>query len=603
MKMLRRWGSPILPTYPENAPRVAKIPDLLINQIAAGEVVERPASALKELLENSLDAMAKRIEVHLRDGGIGEITVIDDGLGIHPDDLSLCLERHATSKIRESSELESIGTYGFRGEALASIASVAEVELKSRRRGESSGVSLAVHYGVALDIPKPVGTPVGTTLSIRGLFNRLPARLKYLRSSATEFSHCARVVKELAVGNPQVVFSLHHQGRLVSTFSAPTREQRILEAYSWPWKPLHVEEEAPGIAIDAYLSPGDHVGDRGECLLFVNQRPVKNRGLLAAVRQAYLSTLGPHHEPSGVIYLDIRKDWVDVNVHPQKTEVRCLKQETLFSWIAASVRKAISAQPSVRRMDWSPPPRTEIPPAPVAFATFAPERSAEPTRYVQKSFYEAEASSKISETRAEYTPFEPEHAPSWRYLGQAKAAYLVCEDKDGLILVDQHALHEKLRFEELVKQVEEHQVPSQRLLVPRIFRPPTELALLLEENRAALCETGIEVEPFGDGDWAIKTVPDRIQEAAAESILMESLREIQKQRLSARDVSFHAFKPVLATVACHSVVRAGQLLSALEADALLKRLPELQMGWTCPHGRPVAFRVSFSEIEKHFERK
>jgi DNA mismatch repair protein MutL len=599
----RRWGSPIPTTYPENAPRVAKIPDLLINQIAAGEVVERPASALKELLENSLDALAKRIEVHLRDGGTSEITVIDDGLGIHPEDLSLCLERHATSKIRQSSELESIATYGFRGEALASIASVAEVDLKSRRRDESSGVSLSVHYGTALDSPKPVGTPVGTTIAVRSLFNRLPARLKFLRSSATEFSHCARVVKELAVGNPQVTFSLHHQGRLVSTFSAPTREQRISEAYSWSWKPIHVEEEAPGIAIDAYLSPGDHVGDRGECLLFVNQRPVKNRGLLAAVRQAYLSTLGPHHEPSGVIYLDIRKDWVDVNVHPQKTEVRCLKQETLFSWIAASVRKAISSQPSVRRMEWNASPQTEAFSPPVAYAAFSPQPVTEPTRYVQPSFGEQAPAERVAETRAPYVSFEPENTPQWRYLGQAKAAYLLCEDKDGMILVDQHALHEKIRFEELVKQVETNQVPSQRLLVPRIFRPPTELALLLEESQSALCETGIEVEPFGDGDWAIKTVPDRIKESAAESILIESLKEIQKQQLTPKDLSSMALKPVLATIACHSVVRAGQSLSALEAEALLKRMPELQMGWTCPHGRPVAFRLSFSEIEKHFERK
>jgi DNA mismatch repair protein MutL len=627
-------GVSLQTTYPDSAglSRIAKIPDLLINQIAAGEVVERPASALKELLENSIDAHSRRIEVWLKDGGMSELTVVDDGAGIHPEDLTLCLERHATSKIRESAELESIATYGFRGEALASIASVAEVELKSRPRGFEKGVALSVHYGVAQSEPRPVGSPPGTSITVKGLFHRLPARQKFLRSASTEFSHCARIVKELAVGNPQVAFSLHHQGRLISKYTAPLRKERIFEAFEWDWVPLHIEEEAPGLALDAYLTPGDKTQNRGECLLFVNQRPVKNRGLLSAVRQAYLSTLGPHHEPSGVIYLDIRKDWVDVNVHPQKTEVRCLKQETLYGWIVSAIRKAIAQQPTARPIssfvtpsgiatdsasrlpDMAPvlatPQQERREPSAFTQTTvqapaFSPTPSPRPT---QSSFFSSEVSlpeaSRVATPLSTYQPGPSTARPlGWKYLGQSKAAYLICEDASGLLVVDQHALHEKLRFEELVEAHEKSTVRSQRLLVPRIFRPPVELAPLMEETLSALAELGYELEPFGDGDWAIKALPERIPEVSCEQVILESLREVLKQRKKPSDVTMSAVKPLLATIACHSVVRAGQAMTPLEAEALLRRVPEIEMGWTCPHGRPVAFRLSFSDIEKHFERK
>lgn len=594
-----------MPTSSTESPalaRVNRIPDLLVNQIAAGEVVERPASALKELVENCLDAHARKIDILLKDGGMTELTVVDDGVGIHPEDLLLCLERHATSKIRDTPDLETIATYGFRGEALASIASVAEVDVKSRPRGFSSATGFSTHFGESLGEPRPMGAPEGTSITVRNLFQRLPARQKFLRSAATEFSHCARVVRELAIGNPQVRFSLHHQGRQVASYASPTRETRIAEIFSWEWKPLRVEEETDGLAIDAFLSPGDRTQDRGELLLYVNQRPVRNRGLLSAVRQAYLSTLGPHHEPSGVVYLDIRKDWVDVNVHPQKTEVRCLRQESLYSWMLSTIRKAISAQPSVRPLSFAPAVDTR----PNAFPVYTPA----PVQEALPDFSQTLFADRVAEPSAPYTAAHVTSdlvpAPSrrhWRYLGQARAAYLICEDETGVLVVDQHALHEKFRFEELRKKYLEGAIRAQRLLVPRILRMPSDLAALLEENAAELHRLGFEVEAFGDGDWAIKAVPELITEAEAEKVVLETLREIRKQGTDAGEVAQRALTPVLATLACHSVVRAGQQLSPYEAEALLKNIDALELGWTCPHGRPVVFRMAFSEIEKHFERK
>jgi DNA mismatch repair protein MutL len=589
-----------------NLSRIHRIPDILVNQIAAGEVVERPASALKELIENSLDAGCRRIEVLLNEGGMAELTVIDDGSGIHPDDLALCLERHATSKIRASDDLESISTYGFRGEALASIASVAEVELKSRTAGASSALCLAMHYGEIQGDPRPVAAPQGTAITVRNLFARLPARQKFLRSASTEFSHCARVVKELAVGNPQVSFALHHQGRRVNAYIAPTREGRIQEAFSWSWKPLRVEEQADGLSIDAFLTPGDRTSDRGELLLYINQRPVRNRGLLQAVRQAYSSTLGPHHEPSGVVYLDIRKDWVDVNVHPQKTEVRCLRQENLYSWLLSAIRKAIALQPSIRSLQ-VPTASATPPSAALPVQPYRPEPTpfVRPVQIALDDTSETLFADRVAEPTSDYQvpAAQPSPVRQWRYLGQAKAAYLICEDSQGVLLVDQHALHEKFRFEELRRKVETEGLGSQRLLLPRILRLPSDLAPLLEESHAELSRYGFEIEPFGDGDWAIKALPELVSETEAEAIVLETLREIRKAQQSAAEVTSRALTPVLATIACHSVVRAGQVLSSFEAEALLENIDALELGWTCPHGRPVVFRVGYSDIEKHFERK
>ena len=581
--------------------RIARIPDILINQIAAGEVVERPASALKELMENSLDAGAHRIEVLLQEGGMRELTVVDDGSGIHPEDLLLCLERHATSKIRQSQDLEAIGTYGFRGEALASIASVSQVELQSRTQDAASAVSVCIAYGESQGDPRPVGSPVGTRITVRDLFSRLPARQKFLRSASTEFSHCARVVRELAVGNPHVSFSLHHQGKRVNAYQACTRLGRIQEAFSWNWEPLHVQEQSDGLELDAYLTPGDHTQDRGELLLFINQRPVRNRSLLSAIRQAYASTLGPHHEPSGVVYLTIRPDWVDVNVHPQKTEVRCLRQEGLYSWLLSAIRKAIAVQPSIRAMTAPSPQPPSAPTTPPA--VFVPPAKAwtPPARTYQPSLLDVPAASNPQQTAL--TPEEPKMERAWRYLGQAKAAYLICEDAKGILLVDQHALHEKMRFEELCRQQNSQPLIGQRLLLPKVFRLAADQAALLEENLSELNRLGFEIEAFGDGDWAIKALPENITEEHAESIVTETLREIARQRENAEHVRDRAIRPILATIACHSVVRAGQALSDFEAEALLDGIDDLEQGWTCPHGRPVVFRLGFGEIEKHFERK
>ena len=323
-------------------PRIQRLSDVLISQIAAGEVVERPSSIIKELIENSLDAGARRVDLLLKDGGIAEISVLDDGHGISEVDLPLAIERHATSKVSRLEDLEAIHTFGFRGEALASIASVATLEITSRTAQMEKAASVQVEYGKVSPV-QYVAAPSGTRVTVRGLFEKIPARLKFLRSPGTELSHCTRVLKELALGNPEVAFFLHHQGKLVCSFAAGDRLSRFTDCFKPQWEPLHFEEAATGLSAEGFLSPAHHMADRGEISLFINGRPVRQKTLTSAVRNAYLNTLGPHHEPSGFIFLDVQADWIDVNVHPQKWEVRILRQDSLYAWLMGCLRRLLES--------------------------------------------------------------------------------------------------------------------------------------------------------------------------------------------------------------------------------------------------------------------
>jgi len=562
--------------------KIARLNETLINQIAAGEVVERPASALKELVENSLDAGSTRIEIVLKEGGMEELTVIDNGHGMAPDDLRLSVERHATSKIATAADLEAISTFGFRGEALSSIASVSEVEIKSRTATSGQGNLLSLRFGELAEEIRPVGIPVGTAISVKHLFRRIPAREKYLRSAGTEFSHCARVIKDVAMGNPNVGFYLHHQGRLVHSYPPGTREDRLDSILRWEWKPLHISEQADGVKMDAFLSPPHIIQDRGELSLFINGRPIRNRSLTAAIRNTFVSLLGAHHEPSGVVFLEIRNDWVDVNVHPQKLEVRLLRQEAMYQWLTASVRKALSQHQSV----------TEALPA-----VAKPSTVAEPEFFLPSHSSPASVASE-SLTLFSHASERPSSVPTaemslpdgLRYLGQVKDSYLLCEDSEELVLFDQRALHEKIHFETLKRQHGEGRkgVP---LLIPKIVHLPRELQAVLAPGLATLRDAGFDIEIFGDGDVAIKSRPSLLPDDKIEAVLKEALH--------AGRTGF-SLDMVFAAISRHCAYAIPQKLSEPQARGLLTGLETLNENWTCPHGRPVLFRIRFQSIEKHF---
>ncbi len=539
-------------------------------------MIDRPSSVIKELVENSLDAGSRRIEVHLTEGGTGEITVIDDGAGIVPEDLPLALERHATSKIRVVEDLDAIGSYGFRGEALSSIASVSHLELVSRTEQSPAAFALSTAFGAVVDPPHPVGAPGGTRVTARGLFARLPARQKFLRSAATEFSHCARIVRELALGSPEVSFFLHHQGKRVARYLAGDKASRFREVFRVSWEPLTVREEGPGVSLEAWVSPAPWAQDRGELFLFINHRAVRNRTLNAAIRNAYLSALGPHHEPSGVVYLDIRPDWVDVNVHPQKTEVRCLHQETLYPWLLAVFRKALG-------MAIAPAPERR--PEPVT-APPAEHRVAGESPPVAPAFPDERESRWAFRPPGEKPRDGRVPAPEprgVRLIGRVRGRYLLCEDGNGLAVVDTRHLYSRIGPPARA---------ARELAVPRILRLPPDLATAFEQNAPSLARLGFDLERFGDGDLALKAAPQAIDDALLPAVLWEVLRAWREAGSGETDR-----RPALAAAVLAKFLPEEERIAACEAYLRDER-PE--PGWLSPDGHPVLYRLEFGALEKYF---
>lgn len=483
-----------------SAPRrpIQRLPNDLINQIAAGEVVERPASVIKELVENSLDAGATRIDILLTEGGMEAITILDNGHGIPETELALAMERHATSKLRRFADLESLGSFGFRGEALASIASVAEMQIASRTPDMPRCATLTVAYAEPTGPLQFIAGPIGTRVTVTRLFDRLPARLKFLRTPGTEFSHSARVVREIALGNPEIAFFLHHQGKLVHSYPPGDRFSRLKDCMKPAWQPLHIDEEASGMRAEALLSPPDLLSDRGELFLFVNGRPVRQKTLISAVRNAYLQTLGPHHEPSGVLYLDLRREWVDVNVHPQKWEVRIQRQEAVYAWLLARVKRELQAL--------APPP---LPPWEMS-ATAAPARNHD-------------------------SPL-PLSAPSprpTRWVGALQDLYWLYETGEGLVIVDRRRLQRYLNH----RHLQEKGSQPQALRLPPVKRIGRELVEATRKHLVHLEAIGFRLEAFDDGDVTFQAIPDILTENASEPCLRDCLRLLTSSPSpSARDL-------------------------------------------------------------------
>jgi DNA mismatch repair protein MutL len=531
---------------------ILKLPPHLINQIAAGEVVERPASCIKELVENSLDAGATRIDVLLTNGGVEEICVIDDGYGMIAEDLRLCAERHTTSKLSSVEDLQKMRTFGFRGEALSSIGSVSRLEIQSRTKEMSFANALVIHHGNIETEIRPAAAPVGTSIHVKELFKQVPARLKFLRTTSTELSHCTRTVREIALGNPQTSFFLNHNGNQIARWVSKTREARFKECIRPKWSPVHITEATDHFDMNAFLSPAE-VHEKGDLSIFVNSRPIRNRVLLSAARNAYREAAGPSHDPSGVIFLDIQPDWVDVNVHPQKSEVRILSQEKIYQWMVAIIRKALITKPTAEKI---PPKYRE---------------SVDPPQWTP--------------------PPSPKARGTRKYLGQIRSKYLVCEDAKGLILVDPHALHEKKFYETMKGQPSSAPIP-----IPKVFRLEKNLEQKLESTKDFLSKAGFEIELFGDGDIAVKSRPALISEEAVEEVVLAFLQGMHNGQ--SKEVPEIELLPCLSAVQSRLVTQA---LTEQEAANLLDGFGDFLEEWKCPHGRPVIFRLNYEAITQHFE--
>ncbi|MGD9812240.1 MAG: DNA mismatch repair endonuclease MutL [Sphingobium sp.] len=599
---------------------IRRLPEHLVNRIAAGEVVERPASALKELVENAIDAGAERIMVRLSSGGLDRIEVVDDGCGMSPPDIALALERHATSKLPDE-RIEAVETLGFRGEALPSVASVARLTIESRiRKGE--GWRHVVDNG-RLEEEGPCAIPPGTTVRVEDLFARVPARRKFLRSPRAEYAACLDVLRRLAMAHPEIGFALDHDGRRTLAVQAgEAREERVAALTDRGLADNHVvvSLDRDGLRLSGVASlPTYNRGVGDHLYLFVNGRPVRDRLLTGAVRAAYADLLARDRHPVLALFLDIPPGEVDVNVHPAKTEVRFRDPALVRGMIVGGLRRALdeagfrSAQrPEIGAMNaWRGEPVSPTPfrPAPMfdhAGIRFAEPLIAEATRLsdAAQSWHEQTSAGLAPAARAEAAYEVPPAAQSFPLgvaRGQVAKTYIVAEAEDGLVIVDQHAAHERLVLERMRRALEGSGVAAQALLMPEVVELDEPACDRLEARIPELKELGLELERFGPSAMLARATPAILGAGNVQGLIRDLADDLADadQALSLRERLDH----VAATMACHGSVRAGRILSVAEMNALLREMEVTPHSGQCNHGRPTWVKLAHGDIEKLFGRK
>jgi DNA mismatch repair protein MutL len=574
-------------------PRVRRLSEDLVNKIAAGEVVERPASVVKELVENALDAGARLVQVEIEQGGKSLVRVRDDGAGMTREDAQMALERHATSKLADLDGLSRIATCGFRGEALPSIASVSDLVLRTRVEGEAAGTEVAVRHGRLLHV-RDAGHPRGTTVEVRDLFASVPARRKFLRAPATEASHVGEAVTLLALSRPDVRFFLTSGGR--TAIEAPAADSLAARVYQLFGRALLDELEAVeggggAVRVSGFVSrPSAGAPGRPTVRLFVNGRPVRDRGLSRAVAEAYRWAGAGDRPYEALLMVEVPFDMVDVNVHPAKAEVRFSEPRAVWTAVERAVLAAISSGARARgaRVEGlGPAPRPGFASAP----GFVHEADSEPWPPGA-----AESSAAVLPRLAGIG-----EAPALVALGQHRSTYVVATDGEELVLVDQHTAHERVRYERILDQMRSGTPASQMLLVPMVCEVAPRLRPLLEAQAPLLRAIGYDVEEFGGATVRITAVPALLPAGDHGATLMAVLHDLAEREDGSWAVSEPAEK-LAATVACHSAIRAGQTLARepmarLLADLLAARQPGL-----CPHGRPTMVRVPQAEVARWFGR-
>jgi DNA mismatch repair protein MutL len=600
---------------------IRRLPSELIDRIAAGEVVERPASALKELIENALDAGASNVAIRLSGGGIGLIEVADDGSGMSPEEMRLALERHATSKLPDGS-IDRVTSFGFRGEALPSIASVSRLTLESRQRS-STGSGPADGWRIEIDHGKPVeegpaALPPGTRVRVEDLFGKVPARRKFLRSARGEYAACLDAVKRLAMARSDVAFSLEHDGRRVLSLQPSTPPQRVaaLLASELERHGVGIDCVRDGLALTGVVSlPTFNRGMADQQYLFVNSRPVKDRLLVGALRAAYRDLIARDRHPIAALFLELRLEEVDVNVHPAKTEVRFRDPAAVRGLIVGGIRTALDAE-SHRSA------AIEQAAAPVQWITSDDfDRHSRESGNVSGVVHDPETTAAAGATShivREQRPLfngiraEPaaraesavEAVPSFPLgvaRGQVAATYIVAEAEDGLVIVDQHAAHERLVLERLRTARSGGAVPRQNLLIPEVVELEEPDCDRLEAAASDFGELGLEIERFGATSILVRSAPAALGSPNLPKLLADLAAEIAElgSALSLQERLDH----VEATIACHGSVRAGRVLSVAEMNALLREMERTPRSGQCNHGRPTWVKLAHGDIEKLFGRR
>ncbi|CAG0965755.1 DNA mismatch repair protein MutL [Methylophilaceae bacterium] len=595
------------------------LPDQLISQIAAGEVVERPASALKELLENSLDAGSTEIQVILSQGGIKQLRVADNGGGILQEDLALALTRHATSKIATLEDLEAVNSLGFRGEALASIASVSRTQLVSRAREEKHAWRISSE-GSAVSAIEPAALDAGTIVEVADLYFNTPARRKFLKTEATEFGHCEEAFTRVVLSRPDVMFTLQHNGRVLNRYAAGEAERRFGEVLGKEFfaESLSVDESAAGLRLWGMAAkPTFNRNSRDTQYVYVNGRFVRDKLIAHAIRQAYQDVLHHDRHPAFVLFLELDPALVDVNVHPSKTEVRFRDGQAIHRFIFHALHKVLAVPTGTSNLVTA-----------TSQAPFNPFSPGAQGAAVQSSYpaYQSNMDLRASEAPGFYQnlyggirqeagrdqaldtrqppAMETQDYPLGFAVGQLHGVYILAQNRQGMVVVDMHAAHERIMYERLKNALDVDTVPMQPLLLPVSFNADRlEVATVqeqLSQSRNSLHQLGFELAVLSPTTLAVRAIPAMLQDADAVALARDVLRDLRE--FGASRALIERRNELLGTMACHAAVRANRMLTLPEMNALLRDMEATERSGQCNHGRPTWFQVTMGELDKMFMR-
>lgn len=602
--------------------KIQVLPGDVVSKIAAGEVVERPASVVRELVDNSLDAGATKITVEVRDGGRTLIKVTDDGEGMSQEDAPLALQRHATSKVRSEQDLWSIRTLGFRGEALPSIASVSRLMLITARRDEPVGTKLVLTGGVTEQREDVAASP-GTQIEAADLFFNTPARKKFLKATPTEFSHICQVVQQAALAWPQVRFRLLHNGQEALDYpAAASLRDRLLQLYGQRWleQVVEVRGEGPGLRLTGVTVHGAQArAGRTPQELFVNRRAVKSPTVSHAIADGYGSFLAKGRYPQYVLFLEVEPARVDVNVHPAKREVRFADQDLVHQTVRRSVRTALGGSPQGIQLDGQSQQTTDrVAGGAAGWPGTAAGWQTHPTMFLQGDGLQTptgranpagqDAAPPLSGDEQLAVPGVGEASPGYLTeaasevipLGQVSRTFLVAQVGTELQVIDQHTAHERVLFERLWRAWMEQRVTSQPLLISEPIEVPLQGATLLTRHLPELDKLGLSIEPFGAGAFVVRAVPAQLAHLDYVALVHDLIEDLSEWNAAS---SLEAkVRPILATMACHSAVRAGRAMAPSESQQLIEDWVREGLPMTCPHGRRVALRLPMEELGKIFGR-
>jgi DNA mismatch repair protein MutL len=602
--------------------RIRLLPETVASQVAAGEVVERPASVVKELIENSIDAGARKIEIITHRGGISLVRVIDDGSGMDRDDALLSLERHATSKIRSAADLQTIGTLGFRGEALPSIASVSRFRLTTREPNAIAGTEIIINGG-KIDVVRDGGEAPGTQVEVRSLFYNLPARRKFLRSENTESRNIEHQIHLQAIGHPRIAFTLLRDDRLV--FQLPetaTLSDRIRDLYGSELleRLIQVNGNASAkVQISGLIGQaGLSRQTRAQLLIFVNGRAIESGLVTAAVREGYHTALMKGQYPVTFLFLDLDPSAVDVNVHPTKREIRLRDPTEVREAIAHCLRQTLERsrtewQEKFRAPAASPPVVTKIPAPGMVERQLAAAVDPKSVRAGYRPGVSAPQPRLASDDRKESVagvvdagrarPARAKHAAPQQFqiIGVLNKLYVLMENADGLVLVDQHAAHERILFEDLQRRMEEQGVPAQKLLLPQTFDLPPRDSDWIERNMSILQKMGIGIESFGPNSFKVDSLPSFLNVSDPTQFMRKVIDDLKS--VTSSSSAMRLGEEMIAKTVCRHAVKANDPLRYLEVEKLIEDLLECDLPYCCPHGRPTMIQISLAELEKKFGRK